>query len=518
MGVLLPGRSKIVPAGGAIDGTRAVAGFESLPAPMYNTALQFDLTEKKMPTRLSYSPLIILVLLLVSACSSNADPVEEPPTAAPAVVVFATEDPNATPIPIDTPTPAASTPAPTVSVPHTPTPRSQSGMGVSASPGDSTAIRTLAEFEAYVENRPADINPLTGLPVDDPALLDRRPLMVRVGNDPEARPQVALNTADMVYEEITEWWVTRYTAIFLSSDPQMIAPVRSARLISLPLTQQYQGALASSGGSDGVRWELSQTDIVNLDELFVPSPYFYRENEGWQTRLAFDATVARDYLAEEELETDVNLRGFLFADKIDEAALGQPPGVISPAQEVYIPFPQATSKATWQFDAAAGKYLRLTMGEPHMSLNNGQIAADNVIIYFADHQQTDIVEDSRGSTSIRMAINGRGAAWLLRDGKILKGNWETDGTETPLFVFDDGTPMPLKPGNTWVQVVPLEFFITVDGSEYSSLPEALPAEGQTPGESAAETTPVDPTATTPPEASPTSTPIGARPASTPGSQ
>jgi hypothetical protein len=474
-----------------------------------------------MPTWFKYTLLSLVLLLTVSACAGNEEPTQEPPTAELAVVVFATEDPNATPIPVDTPTVAPTTPAPTVSVP-TPTSSAQAGMGVAAQTTADPAIRTIAEFETYVQNRPDDINPLTGLKVDDPALLQRRPLMVRVGNDPEARPQVALNDADMVYEEITEWWVTRYTAIFLGSDPEMIAPVRSARLINLPLTPQYQGALASSGGSDGVRWELSQTDIVNLDELFVPSPYFYRENAGWQTRLAFDATVARDYLAEEGLEADVNLRGFLFAEQLDEAALGQPAGVINDAAEVYIPYPQATSKATWQYDPASGKYLRLTMGEPHMSLNHGQIAADNVIIYFADHQQTDIVEDSRGSTSIRMAINGRGAAWLLRDGKILKGNWETDGTETPLFVFDDGTSMPLKPGNTWVLVVPLEFFITVDGVEYSSLPggepdgATEPTTGQAEESAPAVATEAAPTPAV--EPSPTSTPIGARSQATPGSQ
>jgi hypothetical protein len=354
------------------------------------------------------------------------------------------------------------------------------------------------------------VNPLTGQKVDDPTVLQRRPLMVRVGNDPVARPQVGLMDADMVYEEITEWWVTRYTGIFLSKDPTTIAPVRSARLVNLQLVPQYQGALASSGGSDGVRWELSQSDIVDLDELFVPSPYFYRENEGWQTRLAIDATAVRDYLAAEGLEADVDLRGFYFADQIDEASL--PPGVLFEASEVVIPFPQVTSEATWTYDAASGKFLRATTGEPHFDFNGPQIAADNVIIYFAEHQATDILEDSNGATSIRIIMNGRGAAWLLRDGKLLKGNWETDGQNTPLFIFDNGQPMPLKPGNTWVQTVPREYFITIDGVEDTSLPDLLQPDTT---QVEQEPTPA-PTNTAP--ATPTSTPIGARPQATPQSQ
>ena len=290
-------------------------------------------------------------------------------------------------------------------------------------------------------------------------MLERRPLMVRVGNDPAARPQVGLNDADIVYEEIVEWWVTRLTAIYLSQDPETIAPIRSARLINSQLTSQYQGALANSGGSDGVRWELSQTDIINLDEYFVPAPYFYRPNQGWQTRLAIDATAAREYLKEEGLDSNINLRGFYFSNLPDLDTLPSEvaaSGIIGEATDVVVPYPGQSSDTRWEYDAGSGKYLRSIAGEDSLDFDENQITASNVIIYFADHQATDIVEDSNGATSIRIIINGLGPAWLLRDGKIARGNWQTNGKETPSFTFNDGQPMPLKPGNTWVQVVPLE--------------------------------------------------------------
>jgi hypothetical protein len=342
------------------------------------------------------------------------------------------------------------------------------------------------------------VNPLTGLKADDAALLKRRPLMVRVGNDPGARPQVALNEADMVYEEIVEWWVTRFTAIYLSKDPEMIAPIRSARLINIQLGPQYQGALLNSGGSDPVRWELSQTDMVNLDEFFVPQPYFYRPNEGWQTRLAVDATVARDYLDSQGLEGEVKLRGFDFSEKLELKDI--PPDWVGDAQEVIIPYPRQTSQAEWVYDPQSGRYLRSTVGEPMLDFNGDQISAANVIIYFAEHQETDIVEDSNGATSIRIIITGLGSAWLIRDGKILKGNWQTDGRDTPMFTFNNGQPLPFKPGNTWVQVVPLEYEITIDGASHARIG------GAEAGDEAGETTT--------PAPSPTLTPIGARPVAT----
>lgn len=422
------------------------------------------------------SGLLVAVALLLASCGGRPTIM---PTPTLSIVVFATKEP-----PSPEPSPTA-TEAPT------------------ATPEISDELQTSDDMLA--ENRPANVNPLTGLRVDDPATLQRRPIMVRIGNDPEARPQVALSEADIVYEELVEWWVTRFTAVFLTHAPEVIGPIRSARLINVLLTPQYQAALANSGGSDGVRWEISQSDIVNLDEFFVPGPYFYRPNEGWQTRLAFDAQAGRDYLADEDLEQDVDLRGFSFSEQLNTDNL--PADAVVEANEVIIPYPQLTSETTWTYDSSSGKYLRFVTGKPFLDANGTQISAANVVIYFADHQETDIVEDSTGATSIRIMVNGQGTTWLLRDGKLLKGNWETNGRETPKFTFDDGRPMLFKPGNSWVEIVPLEYEIKVDGrsqqlAEDSAAPDATdePAVDEAVVEETVEPTPTS-----------TSTPIGARP-------
>lgn len=310
-------------------------------------------------------------------------------------------------------------------------------------------------------SRAANINPLTGLPVADPAVLQRRPLMVRIGNDVGARAaQVGLNSADMVYEEITEWWVTRFTAIYLSTMPNTVSPVRSARLINVQLVPQYQGALANSGGSDGVRWEISQAPLTNLDEYFHPAPYFYRPNEGWQTRLAIDAEAARNYMIAKGLDAPVVQKGFPFSDAPDGG---------EPGQNIFIPYPSATSFTEWHYDPGSGNYLRWINGSPLLDAGDGQqVSAANVIVYFAQHQPTDIVEDSNGATAIRMIINGTGAAWLFRDGLLTKGSWQSDGTRTPFFRKEDGSPYALKPGHTWVEVVPTYFTIGLNSADEAS--------------------------------------------------
>ncbi len=319
---------------------------------------------------------------------------------------------------------------------------------------------TLATTPLPTVTHPPGINPLTGLPVADPAVLQRRPLMVRIGNDVGARQsQVGLNSADIVYEEITEWWVTRFTAIFLANTPNAVGPVRSARLINIQLAPQYQGALANSGGSDPVRWEISQAPITNLDEYYHPSPYFYRPNQGWQTRLAIDAQAARDYMIAKRLDAPVSQQGFNFSDTIDRG---------EPAKNIFIPYPRATSFTQWSYNPASGQYLRYIADQPLMDADNGQVTAANVIVYFAEHQETDIVEDSNGATSIRIIVNGKGPAWFFRDGQLNKGFWATDGRRTPHFTYEDGSPYLLKPGNSWIEVVPTSYKIGLNSPDEAS--------------------------------------------------
>ena len=73
-----------------------------------------------------------------------------------------------------------------------------------------------------------EVMPLTGLPIEDAAAATRPALVAKIDNHPAARPQAGLNQADIVYEENVEQ-LTRYAAVFHSSAPTNIGPIRSGR-------------------------------------------------------------------------------------------------------------------------------------------------------------------------------------------------------------------------------------------------------------------------------------------------
>jgi hypothetical protein len=328
------------------------------------------------------------------------------------------------------PTPKAGTPSATPTITPTPTP-------------------TLTPSPTRLPNE----NPLTGLIVATPDNLKKRPLHIRLGNDPKARPQVNLNLADIVYEEIVEWWITRLTAVYYTHYPAEVAPIRSARIINIQLTQQYQAALANSGASDAVRWLLQQAPLVNLDEYFNPEPYTYRPGESWQTRLAVDAQAAQQYLSQKRQQKTVKLRGFMFDENPPDGEA---------AMSVFIDYPSPSSKVLWRFNPQNNKYERYVNNELMLDKNSEVIAFDNIIIYFAEHYRTSIVEDSTGATSVGISMNGEGIAWIFRDGLLVKGRWRTDGTQTPEFIDATDKAIPLRPGQTWIQVVPEDYEIGVN--------------------------------------------------------
>lgn len=371
---------------------------------------------------------------LLNACGGKSQTTLQPtvlPTAQPEVIAFATPAP-----PTATPVKPTATPLPT------PKPKATATLA-------ATALLTFTTGAARAENE----NPLTGLVVS-PEVFKRRPLHVRIGNDPGARPQINVNLADVVYEEIVEWWITRLTAVYYTNTPEMVAPIRSARLINTQLTGQYDAALVNSGGSDPVRWQLSQLPIVNLDEYFHPDCYFYREGEGWQKRLAVNITATHQYMEKNKMQKAVSLRGFTFQTT---------PPAGTPAQTIYVDYPSKDSKVLWEYVPARQRYERQTAGEPMIDgATNEVMFSHNVIIYFAEHYKTDIVEDSTGATSVGINVNGEGEAWIFRDGVLIKGRWRTDGTQTPEFIDAAGQPIPLHPGKTWIQVVPTDYVILVD--------------------------------------------------------
>lgn len=305
---------------------------------------------------------------------------------------------------------------------------------------------------------PAGVSPFTGLAVDDPLLLERMPAAVKISNSPIARPQSGLSKADVVIEHLAEGGITRFTAVFHSQDAERIGSVRSARLIDLEIPVLFDAFLVYSGAHGEVNRQIEASDFgyrTLSDDRNDPG--FYRleiPGRAYEHTLFTDSELLQQTAADQGWTTPPRYRGWQWSER--------PPRLAQRARSITIPYSAAYSDVGYTYDPALGAYRRSTLGEPLMDdLTGEQLAAANLVVLYVNHVPTLIVEDALGSQSVQIQLWDQGRMQLFRDGTVQEGRWLRPQREDPLlFVDEDMQPLQLKPGNVWIQIVPLDMAVT----------------------------------------------------------
>jgi len=324
---------------------------------------------------------------------------------------------------------------------------------------------------------PANIAPYTGKEVADISLLQNRPVLICINNDGVGRSaHYGLGKADLVYEYIVDGFtVTRITAIYQSQTADRVGPVRSARMPNIWMTQMYDGALACSGGSDEIRYLLKNEVGFPYLDMDIDDPsntvYFSSVGSDYRTRVQISTDGVHrwlnDYLQtlqsllpnEQNAERRVKIEemisnltrswqrpAFLYSENPATFDAG-------PASVVQIPYPGGNS-VEWRYDAQRNQYVRFQGGQVHMDNETGaQIVTDNVIVLFANHALTDIVEDSLGTKGVNIELYGFGDFRIFRDGRVYEGTWRANDESPPRWLGAGEQIVPLKPGQSWIQVV-----------------------------------------------------------------
>ena len=387
-----------------------------------------------------------LLILLVAACAQRVQSPTPVPSPAPTVLAEAATPTLPSATATDVPT-ASPSPVPS----ETPLPTATATASASATP---TPLLLL-----NAEDFGTDRNPLTGEKVADPTVLRRHPVAVKIPNNRTGyvRPQSGLSEADLVFEHITEFGVTRFTAIFYDQLPGDVGPLRSARLIDLELPAMYDAALSFAGASIEVRQQLYSSDF--RERLL---------DEGADAHFRTGADIP--------FEHTLYARPPLWIEELQERGLNGPPQFGSymafgeeapeggrPVSRIHLTNSSA-STSEWRYDAASNTFLRWMDGDPHLDQNTDeQIAATNVVVVYAPHVLSNICEccspdyspEACRAFSMEIQIWGEGRALVLRDGLMYEATWKREERDDMLTFYDAaGNPLPLQIGNTWFQMAP----------------------------------------------------------------
>ncbi|MEE6287428.1 DUF3048 domain-containing protein [Georgenia sp. MJ173] len=286
--------------------------------------------------------------------------------------------------------------------------------------------------------------PLTGLGTDAPAQTPA--LAVKVENTAMARPQAGLEDADIVWEEMVEGGITRFNAVFHSRLPETVGPIRSVRPMDVAIVAPLGGPQVISGGQQLFLDELTAAGVQLIsndagDAGFVRSPDRRAPHNLYGTPQVF---------LEQAESSEPPAEQFEFAVDPDEATAVT---AGEPAAALRVDFPAASPGWAWDDDAG---WLRDEAGTPSLSAAGEQLWATNVVVL-----RVEIVasagRDQSGDPVPETVLTGDGEALVATGGQVVEAGWRKEAPADPVtLTTEDGSPVLLAAGTTWVELVPVD--------------------------------------------------------------
>lgn len=381
---------------------------------------------------------MLITMALLSSCGRSFPA----PTSAPtdAIPIRAEETP--TPLPATpTPTLTETVPAPTLTPAPTRTPEP-----ISVGPSDF----------------PSNVNPLTGLVVEDPALLDRRPIGIKIDITLRStRPPFGISFADIIFNSYANGFASRFHAIFYGEDAEAVGGIRSGRLLDDSLVRMYKSIFAFGNADERIRSRYFSSNYTN--RLVIEGAPAVCPPTASAPMCRYEPSGVNMLLTGTGALTEfVSKRGVDIArqdlDGMTFHSSPAPGG--TPAGQIYTRFSVADYNRL-DYDETTGKYLffqdtvesstQAENYEPLLDrLNEEQFAVDNVVILVARH---DFFQRPPNEI-IEIYLTGNGLAYAFRDGQVYEVTWNRPTQDSVLFLaFEDDTRYPFKPGKTLFQVI-----------------------------------------------------------------
>jgi len=298
-----------------------------------------------------------------------------------------------------------------------------------------------AWVSTYQTPAPTELAPLRGTVVPAGSLAHPS-LAVKIDNHEAARPQIGLERADIVFEELVEGGLTRYVGIWQSDIPDLLGPVRSIRPMDPDIISPFGGIVAYSGGQQEFVDMMKATPVVNAVFDYDRTGLFYRIG----TRSAPHNVIVKA-----------------------KTLVGRYPKLAKPAQQfAYAPSVQASSAAVegkpirfinsrfstsrwpgWTWNAKSNAYLRSQEGRPDRDSSGAQLKSINVVILRVG------ISRQYGYVPKTVMI-GSGVAWVSTGGQTVHARWSKRSKTAPIRLVDDnGVTIHLAAGNTWIELVPV---------------------------------------------------------------
>jgi len=329
-----------------------------------------------------------------------------------------------------------------------------------------TAGQTTQETDGQISNMEitGNINILSGLEISD-KVLNSRPFAIMVENTPDARPQSGLINADVVFEVVDEYGITRFVAVFSSYNSDLVGPVRSARPYYAEIARSFDPVYVFWGTAPIFYKVIENLGLDYLSPLgdqsgnsSITGNFIDPGRGGGEGKdairdtsrdVAFEHTAyvrlprMKEIASEQGYKLEGGLSSFHFKLDAPESDRGD-------ISKITLDFSIPQYKSLFEYDNKNNNYVRSVAGSPSTDRESGeQIAVNNVIVMVTDIKNSG---DSSGHMIVRTTQEGE--AFYFFDGKLVEGTWSRSSALDPFTFKDkDGNVVLFNRGHTWVGVI-----------------------------------------------------------------
>jgi hypothetical protein len=266
---------------------------------------------------------------------------------------------------------------------------------------------------------------------------------VKIDNTSAGHPQYGLNDADIVYVEQVEAGITRLMAVFQSTMPTRVGPVRSGRESDLEILAAYgKVGLAYSGAQPQVNALIHASPQVTVEEDFTG--VFTRDRSRYAPYNLYVDTAK--FLQRHPSVTTANDIGLHFA----AAQIGAP---ITSVTSLTARMSQSVTIG-FTYDAANHRWLDSQGGAPVYVAGNSRVWTTNVLVQEVSVVASRFRDVNRQNTPLSHTVGSGNIRVLRPDGTMLTGTWSRKDAKSPTVYKDaHGQQITFAPGRTWILLV-----------------------------------------------------------------
>ncbi len=267
-------------------------------------------------------------------------------------------------------------------------------------------------------------------------------LVVKIDDTAAAHPQAGLEDADVVYIEQVEGGLTRLAAVFSSKIPDVIGPVRSARISDIELLEQYgRVAFAYSGAQSKLLPVIAEANLENLGaqrqgrDIYANDPARLAP-----TAMMLQAKVLMSKVAAQASAIAISKNiGWNFSEKVETGTA---------ISAVKVSWPASSYDATWS--KSQKRWLLSNRGLPDLAASGIHLGPTTFVIQLVSITPSEYFDKVGGVTPFSETV-GSGKGFILRDGLAIQALWNRPTAQSGTsWTLPTGEEILFAPGQIWV--------------------------------------------------------------------